>query len=198
MKMRGFTLMEVLIALAIFALISVMAYRATGAMADSETRLAQESARWRLLEQLFSRMEADIQQALPRPLFEGEQPLPAWSAYHGGNGDGQGRVTLQFARAPSRLASPTSAPAGQRIAYEWTNGSLDLLYWPTFDNVAHAAPQRYRLLNDINHFRLDYLTQAGQWRETWPQEKEPPLPRAVRIQIATGNSMPVERIFVLQ
>ncbi len=194
MKTRGFTLVEMLIALFIFALISVLAYRATSAMTDGEARLAQESAHWRLLEQLFSRMEADIQQALPRTLSENGQAIPAWT----GTRDAQGRVLLQFARAPSRLASPAGTPMGQRVAYEWTNGALDMVYWPAFDQSGNDSSQHYRLLNGVRHFRLDYLTRNGEWVESWPQEKEPALPRAVRVQIAADNAAPVERIFVLQ
>ncbi|HEX2389997.1 MAG TPA: prepilin-type N-terminal cleavage/methylation domain-containing protein, partial [Casimicrobiaceae bacterium] len=43
---RGFTLVEVLVAIAILALVALLAWRATAAMTDSETRLNEESMRW--------------------------------------------------------------------------------------------------------------------------------------------------------
>ena len=55
----GFTLLEVLIAIAIVALISVLGYRALAALSDSETKLAAEATRWRTLDLFFARLEGD-------------------------------------------------------------------------------------------------------------------------------------------
>ena len=46
----GFTLVEALVAIAILALVAVLAWRATAAMADSDVRLAAERARWQQLD----------------------------------------------------------------------------------------------------------------------------------------------------
>ena len=51
---QGFTLIEVLLALAIVAVIALLGYRALSALSESETRLTVEAARWRTLD-LFSR-----------------------------------------------------------------------------------------------------------------------------------------------
>ena len=59
-RRAGFTLIEVLLALAIFGVIAVLAYRATAALTDGEAQLSAEAQRWRTLEALFTRFEADI------------------------------------------------------------------------------------------------------------------------------------------
>ena len=43
----GFTLLEILIAIAIMATMAVLGYRALEAMTQSEARLSAEAARWR-------------------------------------------------------------------------------------------------------------------------------------------------------
>jgi prepilin-type N-terminal cleavage/methylation domain-containing protein len=43
---RGFTLVEALVAIAILGLVAVLAWRATASMTDSEVRLAAERTRW--------------------------------------------------------------------------------------------------------------------------------------------------------
>ena len=63
---RGFTLVEALVAIAILGLVALLAWRATAAMTDSEARLAHESARWRELDAVVARVEADLRAALPR------------------------------------------------------------------------------------------------------------------------------------
>ncbi|MDR0770922.1 MAG: type II secretion system minor pseudopilin GspJ [Burkholderiales bacterium] len=195
---RGFTLIEILIALMIFAVISVLAYRATSALTDGEQRLAREAAHWRAIEQVFTRLEADVRQTLPRPLAEGGRVLPPWS----GQREPQRRVELQFARAAPNLPTAVGTTHGQRMAYVWQKnergGTLELLYWPTFDNAPDTAPLRYLLLDGVASFRLDYLSKDGGWLDEWPRLGEATLPRAVRVQLAAADGAVVERLFVLQ
>ncbi|MDR2017151.1 MAG: type II secretion system minor pseudopilin GspJ [Burkholderiales bacterium] len=195
---RGFTLIEILIALMIFGVISVLAYRATGALADGEQRLTQEAAHWRAIEQVFTRIEADVRKALPRPLTEGKRFLPPWSGQH----EPQHRVELQFARAAPNLPTAVNTAYGQRMAYVWQKsergGALEILYWPAYDNAPNATPQRYLLLDGIAHFRFDYLTKNGDWIDEWPRLGEAALPRAVRVQLAAVDGAVIERVFVLQ
>src|SRR5258708_25170206 len=91
----GFTLLEVLIAVAIVALISVLGYRALAALSDSETRLAAEATRWRTLDLFFARLEGDLRQAMPRPARLSEAREAAWA----GASDAAGNGVLVFSRA---------------------------------------------------------------------------------------------------
>ena len=80
MKPRGFTLVEVLVALAILALIGVLAYRAMAALADGESRLAVETSRWTTLDAFFARVEGDLRAAVPRDVRHGAAREPALRA----------------------------------------------------------------------------------------------------------------------
>ncbi|HSS70418.1 MAG TPA: prepilin-type N-terminal cleavage/methylation domain-containing protein, partial [Casimicrobiaceae bacterium] len=72
----GFTLVEVLLALVILAVIAVLGYRAVAALSESETRLSAEAARWRTLDLFFARLEGDLRQAMPRPARLGDTRVP--------------------------------------------------------------------------------------------------------------------------
>ena len=137
---RGFTLVEALLALAIFGVIAVLAYRATAELTEGEARLSAEAQRWRALESLFMRFEADIRQAVPRSVRAGAQREPAWLATSIG-----GQSALVFTRAGSEFhAEP--APAGQRVGYRWRDGTIELAYWAQLDHPADARPVVYPLL----------------------------------------------------
>jgi general secretion pathway protein J len=195
---RGFTLIEILIALMIFAVISVLAYRATSALTGGEQRLTEEASHWRAIEQVFTRLEADVRQSLPRPLTEGRRTLPPWT----GQREPQRRVELQFARAAPGLPTTVATAHGQRMAYVWQKnergGALELLYWPAFDNAPNTAPQRYLLLDGIALFQVNYLTKSGEWIDEWPRFGEAVMPRAMRVQLAAADGAVIERLFVLQ
>jgi len=190
----GFTLVEVLLALAIFGVIAVLAYRATAALTEGEARLSAEARRWRTLEALFTRFEADIRQAVPRGSRVGSRVEPAWLALPA---DGAGNAALVFTRAGAEFADDPGL-AGQRIGYRLRGHAVEIAYWPRVDNAADVQPAVYTLADGVNGFRVAYLGRAGAWRDSWPVPGESALPRAVRVDLTLDSGEAVERWFALR
>jgi general secretion pathway protein J len=193
-RSRGFTLIEVLLALAIFGVISVLAYRATAALTDGEARLSAEAQRWRNLEALFARFEADIRQAIPRDSRIGPRTEPAWLALVA---DGAGNAALVFSRAGAEFADEPGI-AGQRIGYRLRGHAVEIAYWPQLDNAADRPPAVYTLVDGVTAFRIAYLSRAGGWRDSWPVQGEAALPRAVRVELTLNSGEVIERWFALR
>lgn len=190
---RGFTLLELLVALSILALLSVLGYRAVVALTDAETRLTEETRRWRALDALFSRLEADLREAIPREARTGTGVEAAWL----GTTDADGNALLVFSRAGPEFA-PEVGSAGQRLGYRLARGAVEVLYWPWLDNAAGAEPTAYPLEGDIAAFRIEYLDGIGAWRDRWPAAGEPTLPRAVRVELTLATGETVERWLALR
>lgn len=189
----GFTLIEVLVALAILGVIAVLAYRATAAMTDGETRLAAETERWRGLDAFFARLEADTRQAVPRNVRFGTRVEPAWNAQP----DAAGNATLAFTRAgPERVADP--GMAGQRIGYRVRDGRLEIVYLPQLDNVANAQPAFYALVGEVARFEVGYRTNDGAWSARWPVFGESEIPRALQVHLTLASGERIERWIVLR
>lgn len=189
----GFTLIEILIALAILALVAVLGYRALASLTDSEMRLTAEAQHWRALDGLFARLEADMRQAQPREVRTGAATEPALL----GNVDPLGNAELRFSRAgPEFGIEPGSA--GQRIGYRLREGTVEVLYWPHFDQPANVLPAAYMLATGIAQFRIAYLDSRGAWRDRWPALGEPALPRALRVELTLAGGEAVDRWMALQ
>jgi general secretion pathway protein J len=190
----GFTLVEALVAVAILAIVATIAWRATAAMTDSEARLASESARWRRLDALMTRMEADMRKAIPRSVRHGSVVEPAWLAVPI---DAAGNTTLVFTRAgPDAIDEPDSG--GQRIGYRLRDGRIELLYWPRLDNVATRDPATYALVDGITRFRVLQLGADARWTERWPPSGVDGIPRGVRVDVELADGSVIERWLALQ
>jgi general secretion pathway protein J len=190
---RGFTLIEVLLAIAIVALIAVLGYRAVASLSESETRLAAEATRWRTLDLFFARLEGDLRQAVPRPARLSDAREPPWF----GAADATGNGALAFSRAgPEFTLEPRSA--GQRLAYRYRNGAVEILYWASYDRPRGAEPAAYTLLDGVARFELAYLTREGFWADTWPRAGDNDLPRAVRVRLTLASGEVIERWLALR
>jgi general secretion pathway protein J len=190
---RGFTLLEVLIAIAIVALLAALGYRALSALTDSETKLTAEATRWRTLDLFFARLESDLREAMPRPARLSDALAPAWL----GSSDAMGNSLLEFSRAgPEFALEPHSA--GQRLAYRLRGSAIEVLYWGSYDRPRGLDPTPYALLDSVTSFKLAYLTRGGTWADTWPVINEDPLPRAVKVDITLASGEAIERWLALR
>jgi len=191
---RGFTLVEVLVALVILAVVALLAYRATAAMTDGEARLAAESERWRTLDRFFARFEGDLREAVPRPSRRSAGSEPAWLAQPG---DSDGNSALAFTRAgPEFVVEP--GIAGQRIGYRQRGGNVELVYWPALDNPDDAPVAAYALVGGVRHFRVRVQGAGNGWLTAWPVTGDSPLPRAVDVVLELDDGTTVERVIALR
>ncbi|MFN7222373.1 MAG: type II secretion system minor pseudopilin GspJ [Burkholderiales bacterium] len=201
-SVRGFTLVEVLVALTIFALLSILGYRTLSSLLDTRERMQAQSNLLRDQSLLFTRMEGDFNALLARPIV---------------NGDNQTEATLRIATA--QLADEASlrmtragyaaaegvAAAPQRVGYRLREGNLELLIWDGLDIAPRAAPNAYIALRGVREFRLRVLDTRGQWHSTWPISaggtitSDAPtmvaLPRAIEVTIAVDGAAPITRLF---
>jgi general secretion pathway protein J len=192
-RRAGFTLLEMLIALAIMATLSILGYRALLAMTESESRLSAEAARWRTLDRFFARLESDLREAVPRGARLADIRQPAWLA----TVDGDGNAVLAISRAgPEFNVEPGSA--GQRLAYRFRGGVIEVLYWSSYDRARVAEPSVYPLLADVSRFRLAYLAKNGTWLANWPVAGDADLPRAARVELVLENGEVIERWLALR
>jgi general secretion pathway protein J len=194
---RGFTLIEVLVALAIFAIMSGVAFRGLGAVIDARERITEDNRQWRDIAMAFSMIERDLAVAANRPGRSREDLLVPPFA---GNATALGRdiAPLQFSRM-----GEGNAPI-RRVGYRLQGTTLQLLAYPSIDAAPGDEAVTYPLLEGVQRFSTRFLDASGNWQPRWPAAGEgpaarrgDPLPRAVEVGVALAGRGELTRVFAL-
>lgn len=195
---RGFTLLELLVAIGIFALISAIAYGSlTRLMVDRE-RLEAEHNFWRSLSLTFARLEEDLSQARERsvrdvigftqPAFRG-QPTDTRST---------GAPSVEFTRGGVLTFSDGARSDLQRVAYRLVDGTLKRLTWPVLDLGPQTVPLETPILSNVEEFRVRFYAPAGAWLDLWPaQGINEILPRGVEVKMTLKGRGEFTRLFLV-
>jgi general secretion pathway protein J len=190
----GFTLLELLVALAIFAVMAVAVYSSLGIILETSSRLTEEGNRLRELQTTMRIIQRDLEQIAKRPIRSGyEEELPAliWPGLDN---------RLEF--TANGRANPLREPrcSLQRLAFEVKDGRLFRLSWPVLDQAVDSTPFIRPLLSDITGFEVSFLTGAGQVHAQWPPDdpavNPKSLPRVIRVILEVEGWGRLERLFL--
>ncbi len=192
MRESGMTLIELLVAMFLLAILSVMSYRGLDAMARANDRVSMTTDRWEAISLFFERFTSDVSQPSNRMVRNGAgAPLPQlW-----------GRPLLDAAGTDAQLEFTRKSVPGQddvRVGYRLHAGVLELLIWPVLDRSPASVPQVYPLLENVTAMRLSYLDSQGRWTDYWPVTPiNEALPRAVSLEITLTDQPAIHRIIAL-
>lgn len=196
---RGFSLLELVIAVAIFAVISAVAYGGLSAIARSRAALAAEQTRFAQVQRALGVLGGDLAQAVSRSVRgESGAELPAL----------QGRAdAIEFTRVG--FANPLAEARSnlQRVMFSLDAGSLREGRYAVLDRVPGTRPDWRELLPGAGSLRLRYLGCDRVWRESWPPGEvlscqadvaaSAQLPRAVEVRIAPAELGEIRRVIEL-
>jgi general secretion pathway protein J len=185
---RGFTLMEVLVAMVLLSLFAVVAYRALDAVLNAQRHATAKMDNLNELAAAFALMATDLANTTTR--FD---PLdPSGSSFHTLMGQ-DGSMQFDFVRL-----LPDDADQGvQKIAYRCAGETLSRLIWPDINNPANT-PKEFTLLNGLRSCAFKYLDAGGQWLTGWQAQTANPFPRAVELTIAEADGTPIRRVVGVQ
>ena len=160
-RQLGFTLMEMLVALAVFAVLGVISATLMSQMLTNEERMGQRSERLGEVQRAMSILKRDLMQITNRPVRDmlGD-PLPAVVIDSNG--------LIEFSRLGWRnpLRSPRSEL--QRVAYRMHDGNLLRTYWSVLDRSQDTEPLTQRLLADVDGVEFLALDANGEQHGFWP------------------------------
>jgi len=188
---KAFTLVELLVALAIFALLAGFAYRGLHSMLESREALQKETRKWRDVALFVGRIERDLSAVLPtQPQANAivRRPAPVTSVVETvTNGDG-----LALTRS-GNLLQENALAAPQRIAYRLRDGAVERLTWTSVDLAPREEPAAVRVLGSVSSLGFRFLMQSGEWRTAWGVADQT-LPAAVEVTLKLASGETIVRL----
>lgn len=160
----GFTLLEILVAIAILAIMSVMAYRGV-----SEARIAVENAgvhmdRLREVQRAMNVLVNDFRTLAPRPVRE-----PIGDGFRAALRRDPNAVTLvELSHAGWSNGAGTPRGTVQRVSYRLEEHTLIRDNWNVTDPTLANVPVARRLLNQVERIEIRYMNSGREWVTQWP------------------------------
>lgn len=206
----GFTLLEVLIAMAITAFVSVLSYQTLSTALAGIESARTESERLYEINRAFTVLSRDVRQMTNRPVRDEFGQMA--SAVSGG----------ELARDPLRLTrsgwhNSTGAPRStlQRVAYRLEEDKLLRLSYPVLDRTTAIEPTETVLIDGVEVFELRFLPSVNAlevdrnqvidrrfWQENWVADvgftdKIIDPPAAIEVRVILSDWGELERLYVM-
>lgn len=188
----GYTLVEVLIAVMVFALLAASAYVALDGLSRAATEHRERAGAFAELQLAMTRLDADLRQLASRPVRgpDGQQ-RPAVSGE---------RTRLSATRAG--WANPADQPRSnlQRFSWQYSDGELLRSSWPVTDRTPATRTMTESVLGGARSLEFRFRGHEGRWRDYWPPDPEQRqrLPVAIEVSVETERFGRLRRLVVLQ
>src|SRR5258707_1214856 len=185
-----FPLGELLVALAIFGIVTGFAYRGLNAMLESREALERESRKWRDVALFVGRIERDLGAVLARrAIGVSGTPLAPVSSVIESTASPDG---LALTRSGSPLQESALA-APQRLAYRLRDGNVERLVWTSVDASPREEPAADAVLKGGRGLRFRFLNPSGEWPPRWglpgPAQTAPPAPIQTTLTPASAGTI---------
>lgn len=194
-RQAGFTLIEVMVSLAIFAALAAAAYTTLNGVVEASRVVSEQMSGLQALQRTVQRMTLDFSQLTPRPVRDelGDGRLPVLSA----GGRSLDLADLSRGGWSNPLVLPR--PALQRVTYRIEEDRLIRRQWPVMDRTLATEPAEATLLDGLQDIRIRYLS-GDEWTEQWPPDAAAGAlglalrPRAVEIILVVEGLGEIRRV----
>lgn len=203
MKKRtaGYTLLELLLALSIFSLLSIMSYSGLKSVLDAQASGERVSDRLSQLSIALLLFERDLVQMVDRPIWGkyGEKRDSLLGGYHLG--------LLEFTAAGGGTVVDKRS-ALRRVVYRWQDEQMIRESWRVLDRVQDSQPLQEVLLDKVKLVDLRFLTVQREWVTVWQMSEEEngeeeggavqsPMPVAIELIIDVSGMGEIRRLIAL-
>lgn len=183
---RGFTLVEMLVALSIFAVIAAMGVGLLRSSIDTQDAVQTRLKSMGGVNRARAVMANDIAQAVQRSTRgQAGEPVPAFIGSSTG---------FAFVHGGATTLDGGTRPDVERVAYAFTGGEWRRATQPMLDGTALGDGDR--LLGEVDAVAVRYRDEKGNWGDIWTSEPGDRLPRAVEVRLTRRGRAPLTMLFL--
>jgi general secretion pathway protein J len=193
-KEQGFTLLEVLIAISIFSVVSLAGFTIFDTVLRGEESSKIRTERQNELQRAFLLIERDFTQIVKRTLrLNGEAPQATFlqTADDSFLDNDQAIAFVRGGWTNPNLLLPRSEM--QSVAYRLNEGTLERLHFNFVDAVVGQEPRVRKLLSDVDSINFEFYD-GKKWQKKWSGNT---LPLAIAIEVDTLDFGLIRRQFLV-
>jgi general secretion pathway protein J len=189
-KQKGFTLLEIVIAMAIFAVVMILVMGGLNMVVRAQEKVSLKAKRLGDVQMAMAVLAGDLTQLVPRPIrgVNDEVINPVVI-------DMASDVRLEFTSGgiinPNAMYPRSTL---QRVGYGLANSTLMRFNWPVLDRVSTTTMGQRHLLNNVAGFTVEYVNQRGEFVNNTDEAGDAV---AVYIDIDLGSEGHLQRLFAL-
>ncbi len=159
----GFTLLELLVAVAIFAVLSAMAYGGLRNVIDNSQQTETAMQRLQQVQLAILKISRDLTQLSARSIRD------EYGNFRNSILTVQGDdIFIEFTRGGRRNPAELLRSHLQRVAYKIEENTLSRLHWPHLDRTQEMLPYESVLLEGVESASVRFLDNNNEWHDEWP------------------------------
>lgn len=191
---NGFTLIEVIIAMSIFAILAVLSYTGLQSVINSKTGTETELKRLQQVQMTMLTLSTDMYHLSNR---DGHDALGSTLARLSAQDND---YIIEFTRNGWRNPTEQARSTLQRVAYQLDEDKLIRIYWPHIDRADDDTRVERTLITNIESLEFRFLDEKNEWQSNWPvasvQASGTPasLPVAVELTLKMNDWGEIKRL----
>lgn len=193
-KQRGFTLLEVLVAITIFSIMSVTALTGIKSIVDAQQKVEQVDALITNLQRSLFYLDQDFQYLVDRDVrdeYGSAQP----SLQSSGGGDQL--ILMTVMNRKNALKQQRSSLS--RVGYSLEDDTLIRKLYQQVDGASEEQANHRALINEIEEVQLRFLDKDNNWQLYWPPASAAStgvtFPKAIEINLFHKQLGKITRLF---
>lgn len=184
-RSSGVTLLELLVAMAIFVIIAGAAYAGLHQGTAVAKKLQEKRLFWQRLESVHTLIQIDMEQARDLASRTSDQTIRPFYGNREGDNNENGML-IRFTRGVNNAFHTGPASPIQRVTYRFDEGNLYRLAGSQSDVTEGSDLLELPVLENVESISMRYLAPGNRWKTRWPQEFDPSnqaLPDAVEMHL---------------